>query len=231
MLWYCLVPCQRTFVVTKRSRSTTGATDAANDKRRRILHAAIELFQEHGFAAATTIEIATRARVSKRELYASVGNKEEMLVACITDRAERLQASAEMPVPRDRDTLGNVLASFGTQLLREVSEPTVVAVFRLAIAEAARAPEVAQTLDSIGRETSRTGLRKLMARARECGLLDGRPAELAEQFAALLWRDLMLGLLLGVTERPSDRELAARARDAAAAFLRLHPKPNDDAAT
>lgn len=217
-------------MVTPRKRPTSSVTDPANDKRRRILHAAMEIFQEHGFAAATTIEIATRARVSKRELYASVGNKDEMLVACITDRAERLRASAEMPVPRDRDSLGNVLASFGTQLLREVSEPTVVAVFRLAIAEAARAPAVAQALDSIGRETSRAALRELMTRARKYGLLDGRPAELAEQFGALLWRDLMLGLLLGVTERPSDRELAARARDAAAAFLRLHPKPNGDAA-
>ena len=214
--------------MARQKPSTAGAADEANDKRRRILHAAMAIFQEHGFAAATTIEIATRARVSKRELYASVGNKQKMLVACITDRAERLQASAETPVPRDRDTLCNVLAAFGTQLLREVSAPTVVAVFRLAIAEAARAPEVAQALDSIGRETSRAALREIMARARKWGLLDGRPAELAEQFGALLWRDLMLGLLLGVAERPSDRELAARARDAAAAFLRLHPKPNGD---
>ena len=216
--------------MARQKRSAAGAAGAGNDKRRRILHAAMAIFQEHGFAAATTIEIATRARVSKRELYASVGNKQKMLAACITDRAERLQASAEMPVPRDRDTLADLLASFGAQLLREVSAPTVVAVFRLAIAEAARAPEVAQALDSIGRETSRTALRQLMTRARKCGLLDGRAAELAEQFGALLWRDLMLGLLLGVTERPSDRELAARARDAAAAFLRLHPKPNDDGA-
>ena len=217
-------------MATQRKRSTADVTDAANDKRRRILHAAMQIFQEHGFAAATTIEIATRARVSKRELYASVGNKEEMLVACITDRAERLKVSAEMPMPRDRDALRNVLVSFGTQLLREVSEPTVVAVFRLAIAEAARAPGVAQALDSIGRETSRTALRELMKRSRKCGLLDGQPAELAEQFAALLWRDWMLGLLLGVTKRPSDRELAARARDAATAFLRLHPEPIDGAA-
>lgn len=218
-------------MATQRKPSATDVTDPANDKRRRILHAAMQIFQKHGFAAATTIEIATRARVSKRELYASVGNKQEMLVACITDRAERLRPSAEMPVPRDRETLCNALASFGTQLLREVSEPTVVAVFRLAIAEAARAPEVARALDSTGREAARAALRQLMARARTCGLLDGQPVELAEQFAALLWRDLMLGLLLGVTKRPSDRELAARARDAAAAFLRLHSDRNDDAAT
>jgi AefR-like transcriptional repressor, C-terminal domain len=66
-----------------------------------------------------------------------------------------------------------------------------------------------------------------MAEAQASGLLTGRPAELAEQFAGLLWRDLMVSLLLGVAERPSPRQIAERARDAAAAFLQLHPLPND----
>jgi hypothetical protein len=60
--------------------------------------------------------------------------------------------------------------------------------------------------------------------------LTGRPAELAEQFAGLLWGDLMVGLLLGVAERPNPREIARRARDAATAFLQLHPVPTDASA-
>src|SRR5260221_575674 len=58
-------------------------------------------------------------------------------------------------------------------------------------------------------------------------MLMGRPAELAEQFGGLLWRDLLVSLLLGVAERPNPREIAGRARDAAAAFLQLHPLAND----
>jgi AcrR family transcriptional regulator len=191
--------------------------------RARILDAAFAAFMRSGYAAASTLEIATRARVSKRELYALVGNKQEMLIACISARARRLQVPVDLPVPHDRETLAHVLASFGTQLVREITDPTVIAVFRLAIAEADRAPEVAQALDSIGRETSRAALRQLMARAQASGLLNGRPAELAEQFGALLWGNLMVSLLLGVAERPNSREVAARARDATAAFLQLHP--------
>jgi len=191
--------------------------------RDRILEAAFEAFMRSGYAAASTLEIASRARVSKRELYSLVGNKQQMLVACIAERSgQRLTVPAELPVPRDRETLGQVLSAFGTQLLREVSDPIVIAVFRLAIAEATQAPEVARALDSIGRETTRAALRKIMSQAQESGLLEGRPAELAEQFAGLLWRDLLVGLMLGVTERPGPRELAARARDASAAFLRIH---------
>ena len=200
--------------------------DADGDKRGRILHAAMSIFCERGFAAATTLEIATRARVSKRELYALVGNKQEMLVACIAERSsKRLVAPADMPVPRDRETLARVLASFGTQIVREVSDPTVVAVFRLAIAEAVNAPEVAQTLESVGRETSRAALRQMIAHAEAAGLLEGQPAQLAERFLGLLWGDLMVRLLLGVAERPGADEIAARARSAAAAFLQLHPSP------
>ena len=196
--------------------------------RGRILEAAFAAFVKNGYAATSTLEIATRARVSKRELYALVGNKQEMLIACIGERAKRLPAPAELPALRDRETLGQVLASFGTKLVSEVSDPTVVAVFRLAIGEAVHAPEVARALDSIGREARRVALRNIMAQAKASGLLQGRPAELGEQFFGLLWGDLMLSLLLGVAERPKPRKIAERARDATAAFLQLHPLPNDD---
>jgi len=195
------------------------------DVRTRILDAAFAAFMKSGYAASSTLEIATRARVSKRELYALVGNKQEMLIACISARARRLQVPPDLPVPRDRETLAHVLASFGTQIVREITDPTVIAVFRLAIAEAVHAPEVAQALDSIGRETSRAALRQIMVQALASRLLDGRPAELAEQFGGLLWGNLMVSLLLGVAEQPKSREIAARARDATAAFLQLHPLP------
>jgi AcrR family transcriptional regulator len=198
--------------------------------RERILDAAFAAFMKSGYATASTLEIATRARVSKRELYALVGNKQEMLIACISERAKRFDVPADLPVPRDRETLEQVLASFGTKLIREISDPTVIAVFRLAIGEAVQAPEVAHTLNSIGREASRAALRKIMAQALASGLLAGRPAELAGQFAGLLWRDLLVSLLLGVTERPKQSEIAVRARDAAAAFLQLHPLPNNSPA-
>jgi AcrR family transcriptional regulator len=214
VVWYYQVPMSR-----PKESSDSAAV------RERILTAAFEAFQERGYAATSTLEIATRARVSKRELYALIGNKQKMLIAAIGERAQRFQAPADMPMLRDRATLAQALTAFGTRLVREVSDPAVVAVFRLAIAEAVQAPEVARTLDGVGRETSRAVLRHIMTQARAAGLVDGRPAELAQEFAGLLWRDLMISLLLGVAERPNARAIEARARDAVAAFLRLHPIP------
>jgi AcrR family transcriptional regulator len=197
---------------------------AADDApvRERILSAAFSAFMEAGYAATSTLEIATRARVSKRELYAQVGNKPEMLAACIRERAKRLQVPADLPVPRDRDALERVLAALGTHLLRETTDATVVAVFRLAISEAVRAPEVARTLHAFGPQASRAAITAIMEEAESHGLLTGHPRELAEQFAGLLWGNLMISLLLRVVDPPGPDEIARRADKAARAFLDLH---------
>jgi len=211
----------------KAARSKTKQSEDPEDVqvRQRILGAALSAFMEGGYAQTSTLEIATRAHVSKRALYSLFGNKQAMLVACISERAQRLKAPADLPELGDRKTLSELLGAFGTRLLGETSDPMVVAVFRLAIAEAVRAPEVAQTLHSVAYQTSRAALREIMAKARSSGLLGGDPTEMSEQFAGLLWGDLMIRLLLQVADRPSAREIARRASDATAAFLQLYPEP------
>ena len=49
--------------------------------RDRILAAAFAEFMKSGYASTSALKIATRARVSKRELYALVGSKQEGLGA------------------------------------------------------------------------------------------------------------------------------------------------------
>jgi len=135
---------------------------------------------------------------------------------------------ADLPEPLDHEALALALTTFGSNLLREISNPTVIAVFRLAIAEAVRAPDVAKTLNDIGIGASRTALRELMTGSRATGLLDGEPAEMAEHFAGLLWGTQMTCLLLGVSERASPREITRRAEAATAALLRLYSPLADE---
>ena len=176
------------------------------------------------------LEIARRAHVSKRELYAVVGNKQEMLATCIRERSQRLRLPDDLPEPHDRATLEGALVAIGSQLLRETTHHTVIAAFRLAIAEAVHAPEVAAALDQYGRRTGRAALTAVTTRARDRGLLDGDPAEMAERFSALLWGDLMTSLLLRLVDPPGPDEIARRATGATAALVRLHadrPCPAD----
>jgi AcrR family transcriptional regulator len=193
--------------------------------RNRILGASLSAFMERGYAQTSTLEIATRARVSKRELYSLFGNKEAMLVACITERAQRLKAPVDLPELRDREILAKVLTAFGTRLLTETTDPVVVAVFRLAISEAVHAPKVAQVLESIARKPTRDSLRGIMANAKSAGLFLGDPDAMTEQFLGLLWGDLMSSLLLQVANRPNAGEIARRAREATTGFLHIYPEP------
>src|SRR5439155_3904588 len=92
----------------KAREEEAGGTEA----RKRILGAALSAFMEGGYAQTSTLEIATRARVSKRELYSLFGNKEAMLVACITERAQRLKAQADLTEILVREKLAMVLTAF-----------------------------------------------------------------------------------------------------------------------
>jgi AcrR family transcriptional regulator len=199
---------------------------AATAMHDRILAAAFDVFTNEGYAGTSTLDIARRAKVSKRDLYANFGSKHAVLVACIKSRAERMRLLPDLPAPRDRQMLAATLTAFATNLMRETCDASVIAAFRLAIAEAARAPEIAQALDMAGRRAARQALAKLLANALSHGLLGaGDPTEMASQYFGLLYEGLMVGLLLGVAEAPGPIEAEQRAGRATAAFLHLHPDP------
>src|SRR6516162_9474165 len=64
--------------------------------RERVLKAAFGVFRKRGFSGASTLEIATRAKVSKRDLYALFGSKHAMLAACIKEGAGRMRQPLEL---------------------------------------------------------------------------------------------------------------------------------------
>ena len=199
---------------------------AENPIHERILGAAFKAFAEDGYADTSTLDIARRAKVSKRDLYTNFGSKHAVLVACIKSRADRMRLPPDLPTPRSRQMLAATLTAFATNWVREVSHPSVIATFRLAIAEATRSPEIAQALDSAGRDAIRGVLAQLLSTAQSTGLIGaGEPAQMAAQFLGLVWEDLMVGLLLGVAATPKPAEAERRATKATAAFMQLHPDP------
>jgi len=191
----------------------------------RILGAAFRVFTENGYAGTSTLEIASRAKVSKRALYANFGSKQAILVACIASRAARMRLSPDLPVPRTREMLASILTTFGAIVLREVCDRRVMAMFRLAIAEAEHSPEVARTLNA-SRSANRGALARLLAAAQKSGIVGpGDPQQMTEQYFGVLWGDLMLGRLLGIAGAPKPAKIDSRAHAATEAFLKLYADP------
>jgi AcrR family transcriptional regulator len=183
--------------------------------RERILNAAFSLFAESGFSTTSMLDIVTRARVSKRDLYALFQNKHAVLAACIHERAGRMRRPLDTstPVPQTRDALAKLLVDFGVSILKTVCHPEVLTVFRLAIAESDRAPEIALTLHHSGREANHKALVSLLTKAQERRLVaNDDPAALSARYFALLWGDLLLSLLMRVREAPTEHEIQIRAR-------------------
>jgi AcrR family transcriptional regulator len=176
----------------------------------------------NGYASTSMLEIATRAKISKRDLYASFPNKEAVLLACITRRATRMRLPLDLPAPKSRKMLATTLMTFGTTVIREVCEPAATSMYRLAIAESERSPDVAAALNA-NRFANRHALEQLLVRAQAAGVLGpGDPPRMMEQFFALLWGDLLVSRLLGASA-PTATEIEQRGTDATTAFLKLYP--------
>jgi AcrR family transcriptional regulator len=202
----------------------TAAAEETEGLRARIIGAAFKLLMERGYDGTNTLEIATRAKVSKRALYELFGNKRGILLQMVAMTAARMQLPLRLPRPRDEAALRATLVSFGEGLLREASSPVVLSVYRLAASEAERSTEVAEALDSAGRNANRAALAELLRRAQEDGLLGAGEAEaIAGQFFSLLWGDLLLRQVLRLAKPPSAAEGHARATAATDAVLSLHP--------
>jgi AcrR family transcriptional regulator len=195
-------------------------------RRRAILAAAFHVLREQGYVGASTLEIATRAKVSKRELYAEFGNKAGILEALVTSTATRMRAPLDLSDIVDRQSVAATLTRYGMRVLSELSHPAVTAINRMAAAEAGPQSEIGRILERSGREPNRIALRQFIASAQNKGILvAGDPNQIGGQFFALLMSDIAVRLMLGTMDPPDAREIERRAEAATDAVLQLYASP------
>ncbi|WP_236711297.1 TetR/AcrR family transcriptional regulator [Novosphingobium barchaimii] len=110
-----------------------------------MLAAALKVFIEAGFQAASMEAIAREAGVTKRTLYRRARNKGELFVDVVDRLAQQAgmpQLSCIAPGP-----LKQRLTSASEILLGWLLEPKALALYRLIVADAARHPGLARTVD------------------------------------------------------------------------------------
>jgi TetR/AcrR family transcriptional regulator, mexJK operon transcriptional repressor len=123
-------------------------------KRQAILYAARELFLQKGYAGASMDEVAAVAEVSKVTIYKHFSDKHTLFVAVVTDAIDEAKASSQSLV----DQLGNStdieldLRDFARRHVELVTQPHLVQMRRMIIAEAHRFPDLARAWHRIGPE-------------------------------------------------------------------------------
>ncbi|NED99680.1 TetR/AcrR family transcriptional regulator [Phytoactinopolyspora halotolerans] len=127
--------------------TTESGADRSAHKRATILEAARAVFLSKGYAGASMDEIAARAAVSKPTVYKNFGDKQALFAAIITsdisDAEERSQTLVEA-LPHGEDIEGS-LRKFARRHVTVVTQPHLIKIRRLIIAEADRFPELART--------------------------------------------------------------------------------------
>ena len=188
------------------------------------MYAAFSLFMERGYDPTSTLAIATRARVSKRDIYALFPHKRDILAVAIAERARRMRQPLGLPPARTRAALVRTLAAHGTAIMRELTSPEVTAVYRLAIAESGHSRDLAEAINEHGRRPNEAVLDAFLKGAQAARLLGpGEPRVMVRQFHGLLLGFLHIGVLLRIDAAPDAAAIAERARSAAEALLTLYP--------
>lgn len=198
---------------------------AADERRAAIMQAAFDVFVEKGFAAATTLEIVRRAKISKRTLYEIFDSKQAILTALVRYGSQRMQAPPDLPAPNSRAEFIATLEVFGGVFLTEFLHPDRMALYRLAIAERGRdGGAVARELEAGGRLPVAQSATRYFEQAASRDLV--KPEEigmLISVFFSVLIGLAPLQLLLGTEPAVSPETIRTRAALAAATLRRLLP--------
>ncbi|AGI25401.1 TetR/AcrR family transcriptional regulator [Pseudomonas sp. MT3] len=189
------------------------------EKREGILAAATEMFLEEGYAGVSVDAIIARIGGSKRTLYAYFGDKDGLFAAIIARLCEeivnplRSMDLAHKPLP---DALREIAGTFFDVVL----SPRTIAIHRLIVAEAPRAPEAARSFFEAAPGAAYGCLTEYFRWADAAGLVSPGDAQTrAVLFLDALTGDFQLRCLLGLMETPSRTERQHRLDEAIAIFL------------
>ncbi|MGH3679237.1 MAG: TetR/AcrR family transcriptional regulator [Natronosporangium sp.] len=152
---------------------TTEATGRSALKRRAVLEAAREVFLRSGYAGASMDEVAAIAGVSKVTVYNHFSDKHNLFTAVITraiGEAEESSRSLVDDLAQSVDVEKD-LRVFARQHIVLVTQPHLIQLRRMIIAEAARFPELARTWHRAGPERAHAKLAEQLEQLARRGLL------------------------------------------------------------
>ncbi len=207
--------------VSVRKEVTPGSSGRSRSaiKREAILCAARELFLEHGFAEASIDAVTAKAGVSKSTIYGHFGTKEELFHAIVSMRAEHVLNHLESLRNPSGDPSTD-LEAFAVAFQRVILAPEALAWHRLVIGEAARQPQLAQSLFNAGPAKVLGLVEAYLSGEADRGRLQiDSPAEAAEHFLGLIIGLDFLRGQMGSLQARSDSECRQRAQRVVAVFM------------
>jgi AcrR family transcriptional regulator len=109
-----------------------------------VRRAALELFLVHGYEGTTIDSIARAAGTTKASLYARFDTKESLFISVVRWAIGRPDWPIDEPDPPDLGDLEGALRAIAETALHRALHPDMVALTRIAVAQAGRFPDLAR---------------------------------------------------------------------------------------
>jgi TetR/AcrR family transcriptional repressor of mexJK operon len=200
----------------------TTAVETPESLDERLLMAAVEVFLEKGFAAASVDEIAARAKASKITFYNHYGNKEALFEAVIRRQNALLEETMDGKLA-ENVSLEDFLTDIAHRLYESLLRKDTVKLVRVLHAEAARFPQLACVFEQAGPSRAMNRLAREFEKYMAHGdMRRADPVLAAEHFLHLALGELIRRVLLGVRPAFSKAETSKRIASGIDVFLRAY---------
>ena len=192
-------------------------------KRRAIMEAATTVFLGNGYLGASMDEVDARAAVSKQTVYKHFADKERLFAAVVADQIDATEALTHTMVAAlgGSDDVPGDLRTFARRHIAEVTEPHLLRLRRIVIAEADRFPDLARAWYADGPERGHATLAGQFRALADRGLLRVDDPLLAAQNFNWLVLSIPLNeaMFRGSDTRFTTRQLHRWADEAVRVFL------------
>ncbi|MGW1184931.1 TetR/AcrR family transcriptional regulator [Streptomyces drozdowiczii] len=191
-------------------------------KHQAILEAATTVFLNKGYAGTSMDDIAKLAAVSKQTVYKHFADKEKLFAEIVLSTTDRIDAMVDLvaAVPADAATLDENLTRLARQFLTALTQPPVIQLRRLIIANADTFPELGAAWYEQGFERVLATLAETFRRLTDEGLLKTPdPVLAAHHFSGLLlWIPVNRAMFHGSAQH-TDADLDHYAQGGIRAFM------------
>lgn len=168
---------------------SSGRTRRDPARRDAILNGARTVFLRDGFAQGSVDDVAAEAGVGKQTIYRHFGSKEGLVVALV----EAMCAPRDGSAPFAADSPGASLRALLIAIVRGVTDPDSVRLYRAIVGEADRLPELGRLFWEAGPRPIRAALTRVLSERDE-----PVAATLAGQLVQLALGDAYQELVLGI---------------------------------
>ncbi|MBN8294593.1 TetR/AcrR family transcriptional regulator [Rhodobacter sp. NTK016B] len=189
-------------------------------RQAQIEAAAYAVLEEKGYAGASMLAIARRAKASNETLYNWYGDKTGLFHALVRRNADEVRAMLGAQIAGGGDALAT-LGRVGPALLAVLTGERAVALNRAAAADPTG--ELGRAIGQEGRETIAPLIGQLLEQARAQGALAfGDLEAVREVYLGLLVGDTQIRRVIGRMEAPDEAARTARGRLALDLLGRLY---------